>query len=169
MSCSMLRLMLPCCLVLVLGALLAGSAMAQPIYPSPGAVAPMPPLVDPFRAGPIPMRPEQGRFGQPRMRQSRTEAHYLLEIDLNGLSPENVQIRPFGQNLLIRIQTDSRRSRSERFDDGRGFREFRSFSTGTRMRRLPVPPDGDLAGLQREDDEEAVRILIPRQRAATGN
>jgi HSP20 family molecular chaperone IbpA len=102
------------------------------------------------------------------MTQERTEADYVLRIELNGLAPENVEVRASGRTLLVRTRMDARRSRSETFDDGRGYRESYQFSTGSRVRRFPVPPDGDLAGLQREDTAEAVRILIPRRAASSG-
>lgn len=103
---------------------------------------------------------------QARMSQERTDEAYILIIDLNGLAPENVQVRPFGQSLLVRTRHDARTHRSETFGDGRGYRERYQISTGSSSRRLPVPPDGDLAGLTREDSAEQVRILIPRRAAA---
>ena len=172
------------CFALILGGLLAGPALGQPPVPSSGLNSAMPPAFSPFDVRSIPFqspafqsarvqpgqtRPFQGppgqvRLGQPRMRQTQTDAYYLLEIDLNGLSPENIQVRPIGHSLLVRMHTDSRLSRTERFDDGRGYRTFQSVSTGSRTRRLPVPPDGDLGGLQREDGEQTLRISIPRYR-----
>lgn len=100
--------------------------------------------------------------GQIRMRQERTEDQYLLILDLDGLPPENVQIRPVGHSLVVRARTDARTHRSESFGDGRGYRESHRISTGSLTRRLPVPPDADLAGLEREDRAQQVRVMIPR-------
>ncbi|MBK5929467.1 hypothetical protein CCR82_02675 [Halochromatium salexigens] len=99
------------------------------------------------------------------MRQERTEDQYLLIIDLEGLPPEHVEIRPFGRSLMVRTRVDARTHRSESFDDGRGYRESYRISTGSRTRRLPVPPDGDLARLERVDSEQQVRVTIPRAAA----
>jgi hypothetical protein len=119
---------------------------------------------------PLPSRAMPGHSmpGQVKMTQERTETDYVLLIELDGLTPENVEVRASGRTLLVRTRMDARRSRSETFDDGRGYRESYQFSTGSRVRRFPVPPDGDLGGLQREDTAEAVRILIPRRAASPG-
>jgi HSP20 family molecular chaperone IbpA len=106
--------------------------------------------------------------GQVEMMQERTETDYVLLIELDGLAPENVEVRASGRTLLVRTKMDAQRSRSETFDDGRGYRESYQFSTGSRVRRFPVPPDGDLSGLRREDTAETVRILIPRRAASSG-
>lgn len=100
------------------------------------------------------------------MSQERTDGAYILIVDLHGLAPENLQVRPFGQSLLVRTRHDARTHRSETFGEGRGYRESYQISSGSSTRRLPVPPDGDLAGLTREDSDEQVRILIPRRAAA---
>lgn len=99
------------------------------------------------------------------MSQDRTDDAYMLTIDLNGIAPENVQVRPLGRSLFVRTRRDARTHRTETFGDGRGYRESYQFSTGSSTRQLPVPPDGDLAGLTREDDAEQVRVLIPRRSA----
>ena len=107
--------------------------------------------------------PGRWRSGQVRMTQERTDEHYVLLVELDGLTPENVEVRASGQMLLVRTRVDARRSRSENFGEGRGYRESYQFSTGSSSRRFPVPPDGDVAQLQREDTDDAVRILIPRR------
>lgn len=108
------------------------------------------------------------RLGQVRMTQERTDDQYLLIIELDGLAPENVQVRPMGQTLLVRTRIDARSRRSETFGDGSGYRESYRMSSGSSTRRLPVPPDGDLYALERVDTDEQVRILIPRRGAADG-
>lgn len=130
---------------------------------------PVPVPAMPYRA-PLPDSSAGHRWstGQVRMTQERTEDAYILIIDLNGLAPDDVQVRPFGQTvfgqtLLVRMRRDARTRRSETFDDGRGYRESYRVSSGSSTRRLPVPPDGDVFGLTREDSAEQVRILIPRR------
>jgi HSP20 family molecular chaperone IbpA len=108
------------------------------------------------------------RANQPRMRQEKTEDAYLLIVDLNGLPPENLQVRPFGQALLVRMRQEARSRRSETYNDGQGYRQSYRVSSGSRTRRLPVPPDGDLATMTRDDSAEQVRIEIPRRVAPTG-
>jgi HSP20 family molecular chaperone IbpA len=131
-----------------------GSADMQPT-PPPAASS-----VNPMRdSGPV----RQWSTGQVRMRQEQTEEAYILIIDLNGLAPQNVQVRPLGRGLLVRTRHDARTQRSETYGDGRGYRESYRISSGSSTRRLPVPPDGDIAHLTREDGDEEVRILIPRR------
>lgn len=141
-----------------------GASAAPPQAPADGQ--PMPP---PAQSGVDPMRDpgvaHRWSTGQVQMTQERTDDAYLLIIDLNGLAPENVQVRPFGNTLLVRTRRDARTRRSETFDDGRGFRESYRVSTGSSTRRLPVPPDGDLMALTREESPEQVRISIPRRQA----
>ncbi|MBK5941374.1 Hsp20/alpha crystallin family protein [Halochromatium roseum] len=139
------------------------SSFAAPPQGPVGA-QPMPAPAMPYRA-PLPDSGAGHRWstGQVRMTQERTEEAYILIIDLNGLAPDNVQVRPFGQNVLVRTRRDAHTRRSETFDDGRGYRESYRVSTGSSTRRLPVPPDGDVLGLTREDGAEQVRVLIPRR------
>lgn len=148
--------------------LTAVSTFAAPPQ-APVGGPPMPPYA--ARHGvplPDPSAAYRRSTGQVRMTQERTEDQYLLIIDLNGLPPNNVQVRPFGQSLLVRVRRDARTHRSETFDDGRGYRESYRVSSGSSTGRLPVPPDGDLFGLERADSAEQVRILIPRRQAPSG-
>ncbi|MEA3638982.1 MAG: Hsp20/alpha crystallin family protein [Lamprobacter sp.] len=159
--CSAMRLT-----AAALGIGLMMAAFGTSAQPPQGAAAgqPRPPLA--ALPGADPMRNfgavRRWGTGQPRMTQVQTDDAYLLLIDLNALPPENVQVQPVGRSLFVRTHRDARTRRSETFGDGRGYRESYRVSTGSRTRRLPVPPDGDLAGLTREDSPEQVRILIPR-------
>lgn len=157
-----------CVNVVALGIGLSMAAVAAFAAPPQGAadLRPMPRFAVPMR---VPS-PNSGAVrhwstGQVRMSQDRTDDAYLLTIDLNGMAPENVQVRPLGRSLLVRARRDARTHRTETFGDGRGYRESYQVSTGSSTRRLPVPPDGDLAGLTREDGAEQVRIMIPRRSA----
>ena len=151
-----------------LGISLSLAAVAVVAAPSEGSVdgQPAPPpaasSVSPMRdSGPA----RRWSTGQVRMTQEQTEDAYILIIDLDGLAPENVQVRPLGRSLLVRTRHDARTRRSETYGDGRGYRESYRISSGSSTRRLPVPPDGDIARLTREESDEQVRILIPRRQA----
>lgn len=145
----------------------AFSAVAQPAQGlfNGWPPLPLPPLRTAPSADPMRIPSAEQRWGtrQLRITQEQTEDAYLLIIDLDGLKPESVQVRPYGRSLLVRTRQDMRTHRSETFSDGRGYRESYRVATGSSTRRLPVPPDGDLAGLRREDSAEQVRILIPRR------
>ncbi len=145
----------------------AGSHYGVPYGPPHGRA--LPPAAHGFAPTyPAPAVANRQRTGQVRMTQERSDDAYLLIIDLDGLRPENVQVRPMGQSLLVRTRVDARSRRSERYGDGSGYRESYRFSSGSSTRRLPVPPDGDLYALEREDSPEQVRILIPRLGSADG-
>ena len=119
--------------------------------------APMPPEYD----------PDTGRiafdFAGLRLTQSRSGDAYLLDIDLRGLPPEQVQIRPAGGGLLLAVRRTAETSREETLDDGRGYRRSWGFSSGQRVKRLPAPPDADLRNLQRTDGDASIQVRIPRR------
>jgi HSP20 family molecular chaperone IbpA len=159
----------------VLGCLFATAVAAQAPYgvpygpPLPPAGFARDPGFGPERFSPRQdVASRQQRLGQVRMTQERTDDQYLLIIDLDGVAPENVQVRPMGRTLLVRTRVDARSRRSETYADGSGYRESYRMSSGSSTRRLPVPPDGDLYALERVDTDAQVRILIPRRGAADG-
>ncbi len=152
--------------------------------PAPGAEMPGPPL-PPTPALPQPGQPplpaggaasagmppeydaETGRiafdFAGLRLTQTRTDEAYALDIDLRGLPPEQVQIRPAGGGLLLVVRRTAESSRQETFEDGRGYARSWGFSTGQTVKRLPAPPDADVRAMQREDSPERIRVSIPRR------
>lgn len=148
-------------------------APMQPQAPPPGAGFPPPAQT----AGPggsrgeAPMPPEYdpdtGRlafdFAGLRLTQSRSDDVYVLDIDLRGLPPEQVQIRPAGGGLLLAVRRTAETSREETLDDGRGYRRSWGFSTGQRVKRLPAPPDADVRNLQRTDGDASIQVRIPRR------
>lgn len=111
--------------------------------------------------------PDTGRlafdFAGLGLTQSRTDDAYVLDIDLRGLPPEQVQVRPAGGGLLLVVRRTAESSREETFDDGRGYARSWGFSTGQRVQRLPAPPDADVRAMQREDSAEVIHISIPRR------
>ena len=113
--------------------------------------------------------PDTGRrgFGAPpgfRIKRSTSEDAYGLTIELQGMSPEEVQIETGGQWLRISRESSAHQVQKDSFDDGRGFVRSFSYSTGTSSRRLSVPGDGDLSAMSREDGEGSIHIRIPRHR-----
>ncbi len=101
-------------------------------------------------------------FAGMRLTQDRNDDAYTLDIELGDVEPSQVRIEPMGSALVIISEQSAQSRREERFADGRGFSRSFSYSSGRMTKRLPVPPDGDLSAMQREDSEGRVRILIPR-------
>ena len=150
-------------------------------YPPQGS-APMPPqpevapapMPDPY---PMPERLQQRMtrgaadsvmFAGMRLTQHRSDEAYTLDIELNGLDPAQVQVMPAGSGLVIIAEQSAQTDRTETFADGRGFRRSYSWSGGSQMKRLRVPPDGDLNAMLREDGDGGILIVIPRLAAASG-
>jgi hypothetical protein len=105
-------------------------------------------------------------FGPPaRFRISRqtSDDAYNLTIGLDGIAPDEVQVRAQGHWILISRQRSEQQIQKDSFDDGRGYRRSFSYSSGTTSRRLSVPPDGDLSAMSRDDGESSIRISIPRR------
>ena len=124
-------------------------------------VAPSGPRMGRATPGGYPDRPTRG--GGMRISQTLTDDGYLLEIHLGGQRAESIQLEPQGQSLVIRRDRSAQTEERETFDEGQGFSRRYSYSTGRTFRRLRVPPDADLAALSREDGDESIRVLIPRQ------
>jgi hypothetical protein len=108
-------------------------------------------------------RPARPQAGGLRVSQTMTDDAYVLEIPLDGQRSESIQVEPQGRGLLIRRDSSAQVSEADTFDDGRGYAQRYSYATGRASRRLSVPPDGDLAGLSREDGPDSIRIRIPRR------
>jgi HSP20 family molecular chaperone IbpA len=104
------------------------------------------------------------RSGGLRVSQTMTDDAYVLEIPLEGQSPESIHIEARGQGLLIRRDSSTEMTEESQLDQGRGYSRRYSYSTGRQSRRLSVPRDADLAALTREDSAELIRVSIPRQK-----
>jgi len=142
-----------------------------PMQPQP-EFAPAP-LRDPYRT---PDRlqqrmtrgaPDSVAFAGMRLTQHRSDEAYTLDIELNGLGLSQVQVVPARSALVVVAEHSAQTDRTETFADGRGFRRSYSWSGGSRMKRLPVPPDGDLQAMLREDSDGGILIVIPRLTAAS--
>lgn len=105
-------------------------------------------------------------FGPPsgfRLQREASEDAYILTIELDGMGPEQIQVRTQGQWIVLSRERTEQQIQKDSFDDGRGYRRSFSYSSGTASRRLSVPRDGDLTAMSREDSENSVRIRIPRR------
>lgn len=122
-------------------------------------------------------RAQPGRAG-PRLTQSQTDSHYILDID--GVEPSTVQVEVVGQGLLVRIAQQASLAREEQRPDGGAVVRSYQWRSASRARRLALPWDalpGDLTqevlaaagpdGQQPPRDAGAplqrVRVLIPRR------
>jgi HSP20 family molecular chaperone IbpA len=154
--------------------LLPGLALAQDHYDAFGpGTAPMGPgpfgPMDPFDAIGA-MGPMNSGFpgGGLRIRQSATDAAYLLDIQLNGIKPTEVKVEAKGSWILITRDSSAQTSQEETASDGRGWRRSFSYSSSKTSRRLRVPRDGDTSAMQRQDADDAVHIAIPRTKPQVG-
>jgi len=113
-----------------------------------------------------------GGYGADRtgMQVSRrtTEDAYLLDIQLQGLRPDEVQVRTQGRWITIDRTTSAQEDRQEQFDQGRGYARSYSYSSGSASRRMSLPPDADVAAMQRQDGENSILIRFPRTDRAMG-
>ncbi|WP_058555069.1 Hsp20/alpha crystallin family protein [Thiohalocapsa sp. ML1] len=157
----------------------AGTAAEAPLpgYPAPPQMrSRMPPAPGFGPAAGAPAGadydPETGRisfeFAGLGLTQQRTDDAYVLEIDLRGLPPEQVEIRPLGQGLLLAVRRTAETTRQETAADGQGYRRSWSYASGQRAKRLPAPPDADLAAMERQATEDAISIRIPRRGMGPG-
>ncbi len=148
-----------------------------PPYGPPGY--PFPPMMGPdedVRLAPVP-GPDAGiPGGSPDMPMSApvpgglrltpevTDDAYLLTIGLaQGADPAAVQVQARGRSLIISTDRSVESSTEQQLEDGRGFSRSYRWSSGRSSRRVPVPPDGDLGAMQREDGSDGIRIVIPRR------
>jgi hypothetical protein len=128
--------------------------------PSPPAVGfpPEPPGGFPGAGG----RPGFGPQTGFRVSRDASEDAYVLNIELNGMSPDEIQVRTQGQWIILSRDSSRRKVQEDSFEDGRGYMRSYSFSSGTASRRFTVPRDGNLEAMTREEDESGIRIRIPR-------
>jgi HSP20 family molecular chaperone IbpA len=98
-----------------------------------------------------------------RLSREASDDAYSLTIELDGTSPEEVQVRPQGRWIVISREHTEQQVQKDSFGDGRGFTRSFSYSSGTANRRLSVPRDGDLSAMSREDGDGTIRIRIPRK------
>ena len=112
------------------------------------------------RGGPM------GQSGGLRIDRRATDDAYLLDIQLAGIKPAEVEVRVQGPWVLISRTSSAESKQEETMRDGRGYRRSFSYSSGSMSRRFNLPPDADGAALQRQDAEDAIHISIPRTKGA---
>ena len=128
-----------------------------PAYPYPSMPYGAPPGSEGVDAGSVTLN-----FAGMRLTQDRSDDAYTLDIELGDMDPSQIRIEPIGSSLVIISQQSAESRREETFADGRGFSRSFSYSSGRSTKRLPVPPDGDLSAMEREETDGHIRILIPR-------
>lgn len=142
--------------------------------PPSGLYGPGAPFTAPEGAGIPPAGfPDRGYgYGsdRPGIRVSRqtTEDAYILDIQLRGIRPDEVQVRAQGRWITIDRVSSAQEVRQEQFDEGRGYARSFSYSSGTASRRMTLPPDADVSAMQREDGERSIRIRFPRTERGLG-
>ena len=150
---------------------------------------PAPPFADQGAGGQAPARSPEGRAaeapppgyppGYPpahgrasramgmRLSQEATEEAYILRIAVGEGQTQGVQVNPLTgprrQGLAISSTTESQVTQEDTLAGGRGYQRSFGFSRGSMNRRIPVPPDADLAKMTREDLSDTVVITIPRR------
>jgi HSP20 family molecular chaperone IbpA len=107
-----------------------------------------------------------GRSGGLRIDRRMSDDAYLLDIQLSGIKPAEVEVRVQGPWVLISRTSSAQSDERETMSDGRGYRRSFSYSSGSMSRRFNLPPDADGAALQRQDADDAVHISIPRTKSA---
>jgi hypothetical protein len=140
--------------------------LPPPRFGQPGAYSapalPSTPLGTNGTGEPAPSGATVLRFAGMTLTLARTESAYTLDIALGDIDATQVQIGPAGQLLMVVVNRSEQATREEQFDDGRGYRRSFSYSSGRSVKRLPAPPDANLAALQREDADGRIHVTIPR-------
>jgi HSP20 family molecular chaperone IbpA len=91
-----------------------------------------------------------------RFLKSRDEKGYILRIEILGMTPEAIQTTLNGRTLSVQ----NRESRQVERQSDRGGYSFSSVSSNMR-RRFHLPPDADISGMQRSEEDGAVVIRFP--------
>lgn len=111
-------------------------------------------------------RGSMGQSGGLRIDRRATDDAYLLDIQISGIKPTEIEVRVQGPWVLVSRNSSAQSNEEETMGDGRGYRRSFSYSSGSMSRRFKLPPDADGAALQRQDAEDAIHISIPRTRSA---
>jgi hypothetical protein len=157
----------------------AGDAQPSGAAPQPTGASEQPPPTPPTALPPAPRDgratatdPASGRvrfdFAGLGLTQERTDDAYLLDIELRGIPAEQVLIRPLGGGLLLAVRRTAETRRDETIAEGRGYRRSWSYASGQRVKRLPAPPDADIAAMTRRETPGGIRVEIPRRASNLG-
>ncbi len=94
-----------------------------------------------------------------RIVQFHDFSNYYLYIELGGIKPEEVDIQRQGPRITIR-QVRGHMEKSESRDS---YRSVSSYSSFTRNLTLPSDADPDISKMQRENNDNYIRLKIPRR------
>ena len=136
--------------------------------PRPDGYGPQPPAYSPFGPGPGFQRMEPrsgygGASGPLQISRHTTDDAYVIDIQLNGMKPEDIQVSTRGSWISVSRDQSRQEVREDSFEQNRGYSRSYSFSSGSASRRFNVPRDADLTAMTREVSEDVLRILIPRR------
>lgn len=136
------------------GLFLSCSAVAWYLPYGPG-------LLPPPAFNPMMMQPWSMPVGPVSIRtqQDMTDEGYRLSVYVNGIKPNELQIKTEAHALVISVETAEQRQ--EQNDDQRYY--FSRSSTMNYSKRIFVPMDGDLQSMRRTDEENRVELIIPRK------
>lgn len=93
-----------------------------------------------------------------RVMQDQDFANYYLLIKFEGLKPEEIDIQRQGPRISIRQMRGS----IEESESGNVYRQYQSFSSFTRRLTLPPDADPDVSKMKRENQENFIRVTIPK-------
>jgi HSP20 family protein len=91
-----------------------------------------------------------------------TEAAFILEADLPGVKPDNVQVEVENHDLILRG------SRSLEKESGDGHFRTMERCSGEFMRRVQLPESVDKNAVQAEFDSGVLRVIIPKTEKSKG-
>lgn len=143
-------------------------------YPNPpwDSVPPAPPYPDhrrqPLAPGGYPPgypgseRQAPGGPSQFQVSRAATDDAYTLTLKLNGIDPQEVQIRTQGHWLILDRTHSVQHTQDKDLPEDRGFMRSFSYSSSTSNLRYAIPCDGDPGAMSREDREDSIHISIPR-------
>jgi HSP20 family molecular chaperone IbpA len=124
-------------------------------------------------SGPSWAHPNQGlggwqappQFQRMRVERSADQDNYYVTILVAGMEPQSLSVTVEGDRWLAIRTEDSRESTYQNTaENGSAYYRSYSYSSGSNSRRISLPPDADVAALQREDGEGQVQVTIPRRR-----
>ena len=96
---------------------------------------------------------------QLRVIKDQDFSNYYVYIELEGIKPEEVDIQRQGSQISIRQM----RGRMEETQSENFYRSYQSYSSFTRRLSLPPDADPDMSKMKRENKDNLIRVVIPKQ------
>ena len=94
-----------------------------------------------------------------RIVQFHDFSNYYAYVELKGIKPEEVDIQRQG----LRITFRQVRGRMEENESANAYSSFQSYSSFTRRLTLPPDADQDISKMKRENNENFIRLTIPKR------